>query len=131
MTICTPLLLEAVTGTVFDEFMVDEEGLRVTIAGRAAGVRGGMREGESDGNVLDRAIDDGLEPLLGINDLWGWKPARCSSADWPGAAVVGGRVGVVSTGESSRIGDNSESCRSGGGGVVRRLSSEAVDGRET
>lgn len=81
MTICTPLLFDAVPGTTpLTELDVDAtDGLRVTMTGRATGVRGGMREDEdSGGSVLDRAIEDGLE---GMADLLGWKPARCSSAD--------------------------------------------------
>lgn len=85
VTICTPLLLEAVADVV-EELMVEEEMFRVTmgaILGRGAGVRGGIRDGERVGNVVERAIPDGLDELLGLTDADAFKPARFRAPDCP------------------------------------------------
>jgi len=135
VTICTPLLFEAVPGTALVELVVDVDGFRV-MTGRVAGVRGGMRDGglDSEGSVLERAIEEVLE-LAGMMDLLGWKPARWSSAEWPVAEPReedwGRGVDVGTVGGISEVGDRSESWRSGGGGVVSRFSSDTVDGGDT
>lgn len=56
-----------------------DAGVRVEVDG----VRGGIRVGveERVGRVLERLMGEPEgEPML---LLPGWKPARCSSADWP------------------------------------------------
>ena len=40
-----------------------------------------MRDGDSVGNVLERAMPDGLEELLGLADAGALKPARLRTAD--------------------------------------------------
>jgi hypothetical protein len=53
-------------------------------------------------------------------DLLGIKPARWRRVDWTGRGVTGDD-------SSSGLGDRSESCKSGGGGVLSKLSSEGGD----
>lgn len=122
-TIWTPLLFEVV---LMVELVVTDETLRATV-GRVVGVRGLWMEGPySEGRVLDRAIPG--EELDGVDmlDLYGWNPARWRSADWP---PRNGALGVVLVGEVrlSELDDNSESCRSGGGGVLRRSLSDVIE----
>jgi hypothetical protein len=131
VTICTPLLFEA--GIPVVELVVDADGFRGR-TGRGTGVRGGIRdEVDSEGSVLEHAIEDVLD-AAGMAGLLGWKPARWRRIDWPDAKpreVDGGRgVAVGTVGGISVVGDRSESWRSGGG-VVSRFSSEIVDGGDT
>lgn len=134
-TICTPLLFVAVIGTppaVLVELKF--EMLRLLV-GRDTGVRGGKREGvvERDGTVMERARDG--ETALGGGgnpDLGECSPDRCSV----GCPVTGGlRAWVdrdVTNGTdtftgASRPSDKSERHKSGGAGVLRRLSSDTED----
>jgi hypothetical protein len=93
--------------------------------GRTIGVRGLDDDGlERTGRVLERESEE----LGGVDrvDLSCCSPARCKSAEWP--PRWDGPFGVVLIEERlSELGDSSQSWRSGGGGVLRRSSS---DGKE-
>lgn len=116
-TIWTPLLFDAVMG--MEEAAVLE--VDVTRLGRGMGVLGArLRDGESVGKVLER-VTGGVE--VETENLPGWKPARWSRVDWPEVElkqVDGGREGVETDGLSV---DNSDRLKSGGGGVLSKLSS--------
>lgn len=131
-TIWTPLLLVAVIGTlpvVFDELVLDV--LRLT-AGRGAGVRLGARDGvdESDETVLEREKPE--IPPAGVDNIvrgrcWASRciEGLCEYAGTPGDFAV---RGVVNKGDSfvglSFPADKSVKERSGGIGMLRRLSSD-------
>lgn len=93
----------------------------VTRLGRGMGVLGArLRDAESVGKVLDR-VTGGVE--VEMEYLPGWKPARWSKVDWPEVElkqVDGGREGVETDGLSV---DSSHKLKSGGGGVLSKLSS--------
>lgn len=102
-TICTPLLFEVVpTWTATAEFMLSEEDsavVRCESGGREVpiGVRGGRRDGENVGRVLERANEVGVELLEGVELIRGdWKPARFRRADWPATRPRGACRSVVS-----------------------------------
>lgn len=120
-TIWTPLLFDAVMGMA--EVVVIE--VDVARLGRGMGVRGvRLRDAENVGNVLERATG-GVD--IETENLLGWKPARWSKVDWPEVElkeVDGGREGVET--EDLSV-ESSDRLKSGGGGVLNRLSS-SVDG---
>lgn len=104
--------------------MLIKEALRCA-GGRTIGVRGFDDDGlERAGRVLERESEE----LGGVDrvDLGCCSPARYKNAEWP--PRWDGPFGVVFIEERlSELGDSSQSWRSGGGGVLRRSSS---DGKE-
>lgn len=85
---------------------------------RVRGVR--LRDAESVGKVLER-VTGGVE--VDTENLAGWKPARWSRVEWPEIElkeVDGGREGVEVDDLSS---SSSDRLKSGGGGVLSKLSS--------
>lgn len=107
--------------------LVDALEPAVTMVGRGTGARvlEELREAVRVGRVLERVIDEGEE----VPGLLSWKPTRWSRADCPTfepTEVGGGQEGVGIEESSSE--ENSDSWRSGGGGVLSRFSSvEAVE----
>lgn len=81
VTICTPLLFDAVAGIALAELEVDESKLRVASVCCVTGDRGRIREDvDKEGSVLERAIEDGLK-LVAVGVLPGLNPERWRRAD--------------------------------------------------
>lgn len=101
-----------------DEVVLEVETLRVMGDGL-------FTRDDEYGDGID--VERGIPVDLGGVDVIGWKPARFNNTDCPACLDALRFFGVTSLSNSSKLSElrsSSDSCRSAGGGVLKRSSLE-------